>query len=165
MSRDQLLHYALIGGAFALAFFIRIRRLGRTQPLRVGTLWIIPAIFLLLGAAVLWQFPPQGSGWLWVALGFVAGGAVGWQRGRLVAVGVDPVTGRLTQRSSPGALVFLVLLFGLRWLLHRLVEFGDARWHLGAMLVTNIFIAFAVGVLSLYRVELWLRARTIGDRL
>lgn len=161
MSQDDLLHYGLIGAAFALALFIRIRRIGKAQPLRLGTLWIIPAIFSALGAAILWQFPPGGFGWLWIALGFAAGGAVGWQRGRLVQLWVDPESGRLTQRSSPGALVFLALLFGLRWVLHRLVELSDARWHLGAMLVGNIFIAFAVGVLAFYRIELWLRARRL----
>ncbi|ATE66917.1 CcdC protein domain-containing protein [Rhizorhabdus dicambivorans] len=162
MTQDDLLHYGLIGAAFALALFIRIRRIGRTQRLRIGTLWIIPALFLVLGAAILWQFPPEGWGWLWIALGFLAGGAVGWQRGRLVEIAIDPASGRLTQRSSPGALIFLLLLFGLRWLLHWLVELSDARWHLGAMLVGNIFIAFAVGVLSFYRIELWLRARAIS---
>ena len=160
MSHDDLLRYALMGAAIAVALFIRIRRIGRTQRLRIGTLWIIPTIFAALGAAILWQFPPSAWGWLWIALGFAAGAGVGWQRGRLVEVGIDS-EGRLTQRSSPGALVFLGLLFALRWILHRLVELGDTRWHLGAMLITNIFLAFAVGVLSLYRVELWARARRL----
>lgn len=161
MPQHDLIRYVLIGAALALALFLRLRRIGRTQRLRLGTLWVIPAVFGLLAAAILWQFPPSGLGWLWVCLGLLAGAAVGWQRGRLVEVGIDPVTGQLNQRSSPAALIFLLLLVGLRWLLHWLVELSDARWHLGAMLVSDIFIAFALGVLSAYRLELWLRARAL----
>lgn len=161
MTHDDLIRYALIGGAVALALFLRIRRIGKTQRLRLGTLWIIPAIFAVLAAAILWQFPPHGWGWLWVGLCFLAGSAVGWQRGRLVEISVDPATGTLNQRSSPAALLFLVVLLLVRWILRYLVMMGDARWHLGAMLVSDIFIAFAVGVLTFYRVELWLRARAL----
>ena len=161
MTHDDLIRYAFIGGALVLALFLRLRRIGRAQPLRLGTLWIIPAVFTLLAVAILRQFPPDGLDWLWVGLGLAAGAMIGWQRGRLVAVGIDRETGRLNQRSSPAALIFLVLLVALRWLLPWLVELSDARWHLGAMLVSNIFVAFAVGALSFYRLELWLRARTL----
>lgn len=165
MTGQDMLYYAVVGGLVALALFIRIRRFGKHQRLRIRTLWIIPTIFTLIAAAIFWQVPPQGFGWLWVGLGFVAGGAIGWQRGRLVEVSVDPATGALRQRSSPAALVFLGLLILLRWGLRSLVMIGDARWHLGAMLVSDIFIAFAVGVLGFYRAEIYLRARRLlaGD--
>jgi hypothetical protein len=69
--------------------------------------------------------------------------------------------GSLTQRSSPTAFLFLILLFAVRGALRWLVELGDARRHLGAMLVSDIFIALAVGALCFYRLELWLRARRL----
>lgn len=162
MTWDDLIRYALIGSALLLALVLRLRRMGRAQRLRPGRLWVVPVIFSLLAIAILRQFPPQGADWLWIGAGLVAGAMVGWQRGRLVDVGIDGETGHLTQRSSPATLVFLVLLVMLRWVLHWLVELGDARWHLGAMLVSNIFVAFAVGALSFYRIELWLRARALS---
>lgn len=161
MSQDDLLRYALIGGAIVVALLIRLRRIGRWQRLRPGMLWIVPAIFGLLTAMILWQFPPVGAGWFWVMFGIAAGGFFGWQRGRLVEIRIDPGSGNLLQRSSPTAFLFLGLLVVVRWVLHGAIGVIDARWHLGAMLVSDIFIAFAAGVLSLYRLELYLRARRL----
>ncbi|WP_340314731.1 CcdC protein domain-containing protein [Rhizorhabdus argentea] len=159
MISSELAPYAIAAPIVAVALFVRFRRIGRAQRLRLSTLWIIPTIFILLAGAVIVQFPPSGWGWLWVTIALVLGSAIGWQRGRLVEIAVDPETGLLNQRSSRGALLFLGLLMLLRWGLRALVEASDARWHLGAMLVSSIFIAFAAGVLSAYRVEIYLRAR------
>lgn len=163
MNQDDLLRYVLIGAALAFALLIRLRRIGRWQRLRPGALWIVPAIFTGLAAMILWQFPPRGLDWLWVAFGLAAGGFFGWQRGRLVEIRVDPASGQLLQRSSPTAFLFLGLLIVVRWTLHGAIGLADARWHLGAMLVSNIFIAFATGVLGAYRLELYLRARRLAD--
>ena len=161
MQQHDWPYYAFVGGCFALAIAIRIRQFGRTQRLRLGTLWIVPAIFLLLTATIFITFPPSGFGWLWIVLGLIAGSVLGWQRGRLVEISVDPETRRLNQRSSPAALLFIGALVAIRWVLHYIVELSDARWHLGAMLVSSIFIAFAAGVLTAYRVELFLRGRRL----
>lgn len=161
MEQHDWPYYAFVGACFALALAIRIRRFGRPQRLRLGTLWIIPAIFLLIAAAIFIAFPPSGHGWLWIGLGLLAGSAVGWQRGRLIEISVDPETGRLNQRSSPAALFFIGALVAIRWMLHYIVELSDARWHLGAMLVSSIFIAFATGLLAAYRIEIFLRGRRL----
>lgn len=161
MEQHDWPYYAFVGACFALAIVIRVRQFGKPQRLRLGTLWIIPAIFILLAALIFTAFPPSGLGWLWIALGLVLGGAIGWQRGRLVEIGVDPETGRLNQRSSPAALLFIGVLVAVRWALHGIVALSDARWHLGAMLVSGIFIAFAIGVLTGYRIEIFLRARRV----
>lgn len=161
MEQHDWPYYAWVGGCVALAFFIRYRRLGKARPLRLGTLWIVPTIFLAFAATLFVQYPPSGLGWLWVALGFAAGGAIGWYRARWIEIGADPATGQLNQRSSPGALIFLAGLVAVRWLLRSMVMLGDARWHFGAMLIGDIFIAMAAGVLVLYRIEIFLRARRI----
>lgn len=159
MTSSELAAYAIAAPIVAVALLIRFRRIGRAQRLRLSTLWIIPTIFILFAAAVIVQFPPAGWGWLWIAIALILGSAIGWQRGRLVEIAVDPETGLLNQRSSRGALLFLGLLVLLRWGLRSVVEASDAHWHLGAMLVSSITIAFAAGVLSAYRVEIYLRAR------
>src|SRR4051812_36170330 len=106
MNQDDLLRYALIGGAIVVALLIRLRRIGRWQRLRPRLLWIVPTIFALLAAMVLWQFPPVGFGWFWVVFGLLAGGFFGWQRGRLVDIRMDADSGDLLQRSSPAAFLF-----------------------------------------------------------
>ena len=157
----DLAPYVIAAPIVAIALFFRFRRMGKPQRLRLGTLWIIPGIFTLLAIVVLVQFPPAGWGWLWLTLGLIAGSAIGWQRGRFVAISIDPDTGLLNQRSSRAAMVFILVLVAVRWGLRSAVMMGDARWHLGAMLVSNIFIAFAVGILGAYRVEIYLRARKL----
>ncbi|MES2497326.1 MAG: cytochrome c biogenesis protein CcdC [Pseudomonadota bacterium] len=162
MNQDDLIRYALIGGAITVALLIRLRRIGRWQRLRPGLLWIVPTIFTLLAVSILWQFPPAGFGWLWLFVAFLAGGGLGWQRGRLTDIRRDPDSGDLLQRSSPTALLFLGLLVVVRWAVHGAIGLADARWHLGAMLISDIFIAFATGGLVLYRLELYLRARRLS---
>lgn len=161
MTGQDMIRYGLIGAIVALALLIRLRRIGRRQRLRLGTLWIIPMIFTLLAVAILIQFPPAGLQWLWLGLGLLAGSLVGWQRGRFIEISVDPATGRLQQRSSAAVLVFLVGLMIVRWLFHSVLVFGEARWHFGAMLVSNIMIVFAAGVLGAFRAELFLRGRRL----
>lgn len=161
MDEGDPLFHAILVAAVLLAVVLRIRRIGRMQRLRLGTLWVVPAIILGLAAMIFWQFPPVGLDWLWIGTGFAAGGAMGWWRGRFVAISLDPATGHMMQRSSPGALLFLGLLFAVRWALRWAVLWGDQRWHFGAMLISDIFIAIAAGVLTLYRIELYFRARKL----
>lgn len=161
MEQHDWTYWGFVGGCVALAIFIRIRRFGRPQPLRLGTLWIIPAISVLLAGVVLWEYPPSGSDWLWIAMGCGAGGGIGWWRGRCVEISMDPGTGQLNQRNSWGALVAIGAIILARWLLRWAVMWGDAQWHFGAMLISDIFIAMAVGALSAYRIELFLRARRL----
>lgn len=151
----------LIGALVALALVIRLRRMTRAQRLRPASLWIVPAIFLAFAGLVYVEAPPNGWGWLWVAIGFALGSATGWQRARFVDIHRDPDSGHLYQRSSPNAFLFLGALIVFRWLFHVALDAGDARWHLGAMLVADIVIAFAAGVLIFFRIEIFLRARKL----
>jgi len=151
----------LVGALIGLALLIRLRRMTRPQRLRPATLWIVPAIFLLFAGFVFAAFPPIGRDWLWIAGGFLLGAGIGWQRARLVAITRDAGTGRLYQRSASGAFVVLAMLVAARWALHYLLEASDARWHLGAALITNIVVAFAAGALLLFRIEIFLRVRRL----
>lgn len=161
MEQHDWTYYAWVGGCIALAFFIRYRRIGKQRRLRLGTLWIIPAIFTLLAAVILWEYPPSGLDWLWIAIGFAAGGGVGWWRASHIEISVDPATGQLNQRSSMAALIVIGAIMAVRWLMRMAVVWGDAQWHFGAMLISDIFIAMAVGALSAYRIELFVRAQRL----
>lgn len=155
-------YWAFVGGCVALALFFRMRRFGKPHRLRLETLWIVPTVFTLLAGMILWQYPPSGLEWMWIAIGCGAGVGIGWWRASFVEISVDPETGRLTQRSSWGTLIVIGVILLVRWLLRWAVMLGDAQWHFGAVLISDIFIAMAVGALSAYRLEIGLRARRLS---
>ena len=67
--------------------------MGKMRPLKLETLWVVPGdLSGRRGADVLCSLPPTG----WVAIACVAGlligAAVGWQRGKMMHIHVDPET-------------------------------------------------------------------------
>src|SRR5262245_55970401 len=92
---------------------LRIWRGSRARRLKVERMWIRPAIVLtVLGLSILGQPPPMTAPILAVlALVTAAGAVMGWYRGRMVRVSIDPETHALTSRASPwGMLIFLGLM-------------------------------------------------------
>lgn len=57
--------------------------------------------------------------------------------------------------------ILLVVLFAGRSLLRDLVESHAADWHLNALAVTDAFLVFAMGLIVMQRVEMYIRARRI----
>ena len=75
----------------------------KMRPLKLGTLWVVPALYLVVaGSMLFWQLPPTG----WVAHCFgrriCIGAAVGWQRGKMMHIHVDPETHALIRRLRRG---------------------------------------------------------------
>jgi hypothetical protein len=71
-------------------------------------------------------------------------------------------TGELRQKASPIAMLLVVALIVLK--LGARAIFGEAaatQPGSGAMLLTDAFIGFALGLLSATRLELYLRARRL----
>jgi hypothetical protein len=92
--------------------------------------------------------------------GLVIGAAVGWQRGKMMHIHVDPETHALNQKASPAAILFLVALIAVR-------SFG--RGLLGSeglspAMLTDPLIAFALGMFTLTRVEMYLRAKRLLEQ-
>jgi hypothetical protein len=106
--------------------------------------------------------PPSAAGWGLVALGILVGAVLGWHRGKLIRITRNNETGELSQKASPLAMLLLLALIVLKFGARAI--FGDtAAGHpsSGAMLLTDAFIGFALGLLSATRLELYLRARRI----
>lgn len=143
-----------------LILFIRIRRAGKARPLRLERLWIVPAIYAVLMTVVLANVPPHGTGWAWFALALGVGAAAGWMRGKTMHITVDPETHALDHVQSPAALVFLVLLIAVRMGSRVYMEEG-ALSHDTVLLATDALMAFALGMLSVQRLEMFLRARRL----
>lgn len=153
--------YAITGAIILIVLAIRLRSVGRARRLRLETLWIIPALYGCAAAYVFWSLPPHGLTWLYCALAIAGGGALGWYRGRMMAISVDPVTHALNQTTSPAAMIFIVVLLVVRMASRSLAVRMGGAGHGGVAMVTDILVAFALGFLAIQRLEMFLRARRL----
>lgn len=153
-----LLPFVIIAAVLTL----RLRSMSRERPLKLATLWIGPAIYVLIAGSMLFTLAPPPLGWGLLFAGLAAGLALGWHRGKLIRIDRNPETGELRQKASPLALLLLVALIVLK--LGARAIFGDtAAGQAGssAMLLTDAFLGFALGLLSATRLEIYLRARRL----
>lgn len=151
---------------FAIIAFVMWRRwknIDRPVALRTGRMWIMPAVLTGVIGAMLYALPPAPLGWGVFALGFVIGGAVGWQRARLMHFHLDEETGAVMMRQSPLAFLFIVALFLARRLLipgREAQAAGQTASH-GLPLVTDALLGFALGMIVGMRIEMWRRAKAL----
>ena len=146
----------------AVVLAVRFRSMGRERPLRIGALWVVPAIYTLIAGSMLIALPPPLLGWVVVALAIVLGAVLGWHRGKLIRIERNADTGELRQRASPLAMLLILAIIVLK--LGARAIFGEtaaAHPGSGALLLTDGFVGFALGLLSATRLELYIRARRI----
>jgi hypothetical protein len=150
--------YAITIGVILIVMALRMRRMGQMRPLKLSGLWVVPAIYLAVALLMFWQLPPTG----WVAIAclvaLLIGAAVGWQRGKMMHIHVDPETHALNQRASPAAMFFLIALIVVRMGARSIL--GQTGGVSPAML-TDPLIAFALGMFAMTRLEMYLRAKRL----
>ena len=155
--------YAVTAVIIGVVLALRWRRMSRVRPLKLETLWVFPTLYAALAAYMYWAHPPQGWAWGFCLIALGLGAALGWQRGKFMRITVDPETHALGQSASPGAILFIVALIlarnGARMALG--TGSGDNALHLNAIAVTDMLIAFGLGLFSLQRLEMYLRARAL----
>ena len=139
----------------------RLRRLSQTRPLRLEWLWVTPLIFVALTVLSLIPTPPQGADWAWLAGGLVIGAPLGWWRGKLMNITVDPGTHVLNVKGSPAAILFFVAIIAVRYALRGVAFSQASTLHLSAAAITGAFLTFAIGLFGVQRIEMFLR----GSRL
>jgi hypothetical protein len=147
----------------AIALAVIFIRSSRARRLRVELLWVRPLIIAIVFGAGMVTEPPVLS-LLSLAIlttGLVLGCALGWQRGKLMRIDVDPQTHELTSQASPVGLVLIVGLmfvrFGARGLLCQYAQTS----HLPVIAISDALTLFIVGVFVVQGVEMWLRARRL----
>ena len=155
---NPLISYAITAIVIAVVFALRWRRMRRVTPLKLERLWIFPALYACIAVGLFVATPPSGWGWLFCLIALGAGAALGWQRGKLMRIGIDPVTHELNQTGSPAALLFILVLVVVRSGA-RVALTGDNMFHLNALAVTDMLVALALGLFTATRVEMYLRAR------
>jgi hypothetical protein len=150
--------YAITIGVIIVVMALRMRRMGKMRPLKLETLWVVPAIYLVVAVLMFVQLPPTGWVAIAAAIGLVIGAGVGWQRGKMMHIHVDPETHALNQKASPAAMFFLIALIIVRK--GGQVLLGTEAGVSPAML-TDPLIAFALGMFTLTRLEMYLRAKRL----
>jgi hypothetical protein len=140
-----------------LVLGLRMRRMSQLRPLRLEMMWIMPAILSLVFLSLLYAYRPTTMDWLWIVAAAAVGAAIGWYRGKTMQIHVDPQTHALNQKASPLAMLFIVAIIGVRYGLRA----EAANLHLNINFVTDASVAFAVGMFTAVRVEMFIRAKRL----
>jgi membrane protein CcdC involved in cytochrome C biogenesis len=150
--------YAITIGIVIVVMALRLRRAGQMRPLKLASLWVVPVLYLAVAVIMFVQLPPTG----WVAIASAAalliGAGLGWQRGKLMHIHVDPGTHALNQKASPAAMLFLIALILVRMLARGII---GAEGAVSPAMLTDPLVAFALGMFTLQRVEMYLRAKRL----
>jgi membrane protein CcdC involved in cytochrome C biogenesis len=148
----------------AIVLVLRLRRMNRASRLRLERLWILPALYALIVGFIFWSHPPHGLTWAYVLAAFLIGVPLGWYRGKLMRITIDPETHALSQKASPAALLFIVALVGLRFVARGWAMADGDGGPDAIFALTDILMAFALGFLATQRLEMGLRARGLLDQ-
>src|SRR5690349_7095236 len=154
--------YAITIGIIVVIMALRMRGMSKMRPLKLGSLWIVPAVYLVVAALMFVQLPPTGWVAIASAVGLAIGAAVGWQRGKMMQIHLDPKTHALNQKASPAAMIFLIALIVVRMGARSVL--GQSGSISPAML-TDPLIAFALGMFTLTRLEMYLRAKRLLEEV
>jgi len=158
---DQLrtvMPYAIGIVVLVVVMAFRLRRMSQTRPLKVEWLWVTPVLLTVLTVVSLIPQPPEGLGWAWLAGGLVVGGALGWYRGKMMHILVDPETHAINTKASPAAMIFIVALIVIRMALRGVAMTEASTLHLSVAVITGAFMTFAIGLFGVQRLEMALRA-------
>jgi hypothetical protein len=148
--------------------YFRMRRMSRAQPLKLGRMWIRPAIFLGLTALVLLAPGPHGQphhwapgAWTWLILAGALGGIAGWYWGRTMVIDVHPEDGTLMVKGGQAAILVLVVLILFRLGLRTGLQVEARAWHLDMLLISDASIIFTALLFTVRSVEMFIRARRV----
>lgn len=151
--------YAVSFTVLAGVVAFRWKRMSRARPLRLERLWVLPALYAALCVALYAQHPPRGAAWLFCVGAAILGALLGWQRGKMMRIAIDPDSHALNQTGSPAALLFIVALVAARSGARVVVEQGG--WAIDPFVVTDVLMAMALGLFAAMRVEMFVRGRRL----
>lgn len=152
--------YAITATIIAVVFALRWRRMSKVRPLKLEQLWVLPAFYALVAVLTYAATPPHGLAWLFCAVALGFGAALGWQRGKMMRISVDPESHALNQVASPAAVLFILAIVVARQVARAALT-ADNALHLNALAVTDMLIALALGLFTAQRIEMYLRGKRL----
>lgn len=156
------LSYAIPAVIIAVVLAFRLRSMNRERPLKIERLWIVPTLYCVIAGITFWYMPPSTIAiWLWCAVALVAGAAIGWWRGKMMRISLDPETKEVRQKSSPAAMLLILGLIVIRSGARNADALGIPGVHVDVMAMSDVLIALALGLLTAQRLEMFLRARRL----
>jgi hypothetical protein len=156
------LSYAIPAVIICIVLVFRLRSMSRERPLKVERLWIVPALYCVIASVTFWSMPPSGLAiWLWCVVALVAGAGIGWWRGKMMRISVDPETHEIRQKGSAAAMILILALIAIRSGARNADALGIPGVHVDVMAMTDVLIALALGLLTAQRIEMFLRARRL----
>jgi len=171
MTQQQTLQLFLPILILVPVLYLRMRRMSRAQPLKLGRLWIRPVLILAVTALVLLAPQPGhhavrhflAQDWAWLTLAAGLGGIAGWYWGRTMAIEVHPEDGTLMVTGGQAAILVMVVLILFRMGLRTGLAVEARAWHLDVLLISDALIVFTAGLFSLRSVEMYLRAKRVME--
>jgi hypothetical protein len=168
MTQHQLVQFFLPILILLPVLYLRTRRMSKARPLKLGRLWIRPAIILL--AAGLIVFLPQphqaarhflAQDWAWLVLAAGLGALGGWHWGRTMAIEVHPEDGTLMVKGGQAAILVMGVLILFRMALRTGLAVEGKAMHLDVLLISDALIVFTALLFTLRAVEMYLRAQKV----
>lgn len=139
-----------------------ILRNSRARDLKIERLWIAPTLLLAVTVMAFWRQHMPGPLMLAVDLASLGvGAALGWWRGRLTNITVNPETHALTSKASPVGMLLILGIFAIRFGLRSYLGQAATALHVSVIDVTDAFLLLAVGLVCAQRLELALRANRL----
>ncbi len=86
------------------------------------------------------------------------GALLGWQRGRFTHIQINPGAHEMTSRASVLGIAFILLVMVARTGLHSLLAQDLGGLGVSAGVLGDALLVLAVAMLSVQRLEIWLRA-------
>jgi hypothetical protein len=158
-SQAKLFSYAVPVAVVLLVLALRMRRMGQLRPLRVERLWVVPVIYLIILGLTLQEAPPELADLPWLVLAAIAGAALGWYRGKMMQIIVDPDTHAINQMASPLAMIFLIVIVGLRYGIRFALAGKAADWHVSINMLADAPLFLGAAMFITTRLEMFLRAQ------
>jgi len=148
-----------------LILLLIVRRGLTARKIKIERMWVLPALLIFAGGSMFAQAhipTPLILGELIAAA--VAGAVVGWYRGRLTHITIDPATHDLTSKTSPVGVVLIAVLFAARYGIR--LAFPDLSASHGSLesqagAIADALTLFGIGAIVVQRLEMWLRCQRL----
>jgi hypothetical protein len=149
-----------------LILLLVIRRGMMARKIKVERMWVLPVLLICAGASMFAAAQtPSPLVMAELAVALAAGGVVGWYRGRLTHISIDPATHDLTSKTSPVGVVLVAVLFAARYAIRLALpgatvgQPGSLETQAGA--IADAVALFGIGAVVVQRLEMWMRCNRL----